>query len=71
VLDLLPAGDLILSHSHRYSDRIRRPDHRAKLKIEKEPLQTHRAITPATGVIDYSTGYFIPGYIHFHVNRRV
>jgi len=22
-------------------------------------------------VIDYSSSYFIPGYFHFHVNRRV
>jgi GntR family transcriptional regulator len=22
-------------------------------------------------VVDYSTSYFIPGYFHFHVNRRV
>jgi GntR family transcriptional regulator len=26
----------------------------------------------ATGsVVDYSMSYFIPGYFHFHVNRRV
>jgi GntR family transcriptional regulator len=22
-------------------------------------------------VLDYSVSYFIPGYFHFHVNRRV
>jgi len=22
-------------------------------------------------VVDYSVSYFIPGYFHFHVNRRV
>jgi len=23
------------------------------------------------GVVDYSVSYFIPGYFHFHVNRRI
>jgi GntR family transcriptional regulator len=35
-------------------------------------LQFVSQLYAATGkVIDYSSSYFIPGYFHFHVNRRV
>jgi len=35
-------------------------------------LQFVSQLYTATGkVIDYSSSYFIPGYFHFHVNRRV
>ena len=45
-----------------------------KLRIGKcEPL--HKLVaqlhTREGRVIDYSTSYFVPGYFHFHVNRRV
>ena len=35
-------------------------------------LQFASQLYDCTGrVVDYSVSYFIPGYFHFHVNRRI
>ncbi len=44
------------------------------LEIQRDAvlLQFASQLYDCTGkVVDYSVGYFIPGYFHFHVNRRV
>jgi GntR family transcriptional regulator len=76
VLDLLlRRRDLQLSHS-RTDILIESADKTIarKLKIKAgEPLHKLDAqlVTRDGNVIDYSTSYFVPGYFHFHVIRRV
>ncbi len=76
VLDLFTRrDDLPLSHSHTdiliesAGEAIAR-----KLRLEPgEPLHKLAAqlFTRDGRVIDYSLSYFVPGYFHFHVIRRV
>jgi GntR family transcriptional regulator len=76
VLDLfLRRRDLHLSHS-RTDILIESADQAIarKLKIKAgEPLHKLDAqlFTRDGSVIDYSISYFVPGYFHFHVIRRV
>lgn len=76
VLDLFARrSDLPLSHS-RTDILIEQADETTarKLALKKgEPLHKLEAelYTQDGRVIDYSTSYFVPGYFHFHVNRRV
>lgn len=76
VLDvLIRRRDLNLSHSH--TDILIEPANAAiarKLHIKRgEPLQKLQAqLYVREGcVIDYSISYFVPGYFHFHVIRRI
>lgn len=76
VLDLfLRRGDLSLSHSR--TDILIEPASRdiaGKLQLQVgEPLHKLAAqlFTREGQVIDYSQSYFVPGYFHFHVIRRV
>ncbi len=76
VLDLLiQRKDLRLSHSH--TDILIESADAAiarKLKIKRgEPLHKLEAqlFTRDGRVVDYSQSYFVPGYFHFHVIRRV
>ena len=44
------------------------------LEIQRDDvlLQFASQLYDGTGkVVDYSVSYFIPGYFHFHVNRRI
>ena len=76
VLDLFARrNDLPLSHS-RTDILIELADEATarKLRLEKgEPLHKLEAqlYTRDGRVIDYSTSYFVPGFFHFHVIRRV
>ena len=76
VLDLLiRRRDLHLSHSHT-DILIESADAglARKLQIKRgEPLQKLRAqlYTRDGCVVDYSISYFVPGYFHFHVIRRI
>ncbi len=76
VLDiLLDRDDLHLSHSHT-DILIESADEAiaAKLHLRPgEPLHKLEAqlFTREGRVIDYSTSYFVPGYFHFHVIRRI
>ncbi len=76
VLDLFARrGDLSLSHSRTdiliepTSDAIAR---RLRLRTGEPLLKLDGQLYTLDGrVIDYSQSYFVPGYFHFHVNRRV
>ncbi len=76
VLDLfVRRGELALSHSR--TDIMIEPSNDAiarKLHIQPgEPLLMLQAqlFTRDGRVIDYSSSHFVPGYFHFHVNRRI
>jgi GntR family transcriptional regulator len=76
VLDLfLQREDLRLSHS-RTDILIQAANettaHKLRLRVG-EPLHKLEAqlYTREGQVIDYSTSYFVPGYFHFHVIRRI
>jgi GntR family transcriptional regulator len=76
VLDLLiRRGDLLLSHSR--TDIMIESANKAiarQLNLQPgEPLHKLEAqlFTRDGRVIDYSQSYFVPGYFHFHVIRRV
>jgi GntR family transcriptional regulator len=76
VLDLLISRrDLPTSYSRTdILIELADPSLARKLKIKRgEPLQKLQAQlhTRDGRVIDYSTSYFVPGYFHFHVIRRV
>ena len=76
VLDLfIRRGDLPLSHSRtNIMIESASPFIARQLKLEPgEPLHKLEAqlYTRDGRVIDYSQSYFIPGYFHFHVIRRV
>jgi GntR family transcriptional regulator len=76
VLDLFARrGDLALSHSRTdisiasASEAIAR---RLRLRSGESLLKLDAQLYTRDGrVIDYSESYFVPGYFHFHVNRRV
>ncbi|MCL4490203.1 MAG: GntR family transcriptional regulator [Chloroflexi bacterium] len=76
VLDLfIHRGDLALSHS-RTDISIQAADEtiaRALNLQEGEPLHKLEAqlYTRDGRIVDYSTSYFVPGYFHFHVIRRI
>jgi hypothetical protein len=61
-----------LSFSDRHIDRTFKWSHCSQLHLRRgEPLQTRFPALHAMSVIDYSQSYFVPGYFHFHVIRRV
>ncbi len=76
VLDiLLGRDDLHLSHSHT-DILIESADTAIAQKLHLragEPLHKLEAqlYTREGRVVDYSTSYFVPGYFHFHVIRRI
>ncbi len=76
VLDLLVRrGDFSLSHS-RTDISVASADKviaRALKLQEGEPLHKLEAqlYTRDGRIVDYSTSYFVPGYFHFHVIRRI
>jgi GntR family transcriptional regulator len=76
VLDLfVRRGDVPLSHSRtdilaeaadeEIARKLRLQAGEALLKLEAQ------LVARAGNIIDYSTSYFVPGYFHFHVVRRV
>jgi GntR family transcriptional regulator len=75
VLDYLLSGGIDLRLSRAAISATNAPADVAKaLEIQRDDVLLHFAsqLYDATGsVLDYSMSYFIPGYFHFHVNRRV
>jgi len=76
VLDLfLQRGRPPLSHSHTDIIPVAADDHIApKLKVKAGDtlLKLEAQLFTREGkVADYSVSYFVPGYFHFHVVRRV
>ena len=75
VLDYLLASGVDLRLSRAAISATNAPADVAKaLEIQRDDVLLHFAsqLYDATGaVLDYSMSYFIPGYFHFHVNRRV
>jgi GntR family transcriptional regulator len=76
VLDLfIRRGDLPLSHS-RTNIMIESASKTIARQLNLQPGEPlhkleARLYTLDGRVIDYSQSYFVPGYFHFHVNRRV
>jgi GntR family transcriptional regulator len=76
ILDLFASrGDLALSHSRTdisvvaASEAIAR---RLRVRPGEPLLKLDAQLYTRDGrVIDFSESYFVPGYFHFHVNRRV
>ena len=75
VLDYLLSSGVDLRLSRAAISATNAPADVAKaLEIQRDDVLLHFAsqLYDATGsVLDYSMSYFIPGYFHFHVNRRV
>jgi GntR family transcriptional regulator len=75
VLDYLLSSGVDLRLSRAAISATNAPADVAKaLEIQRGDVLLHFAsqLYDATGsVVDYSMSYFIPGYFHFHVNRRV
>lgn len=75
VLDYLLLSRVDLRLSRAAISATNAPADVAKaLEIQRGDVLLHFAsqLYDATGsVVDYSMSYFIPGYFHFHVNRRV
>ena len=75
VLDYLLSSRVDLRLSRAAISATNAPADVAKaLEIQRDDvlLQFTSQLYDAAGqVVDYSTSYFIPGYFHFHVNRRV
>ena len=75
VLDfLLDRGDHLTASRAGISAIDAAADVAKTLQIQRGDvlLQFISQLYNASGrVIDYSSSYFIPGYFHFHVNRRV
>lgn len=75
VLDFLLARGDHLSNSRAVVSATNAPADVAKpLEIQRDDvlLVFTAQLTDIKGaVVDYSISYFIPGYFHFHVNRRV
>ncbi len=75
VLDFLLARGDRLSNSRAVVSATNAPADVAKpLEIQRDDvlLVFTAQLTDIKGaVVDYSISYFIPGYFHFHVNRRV
>jgi GntR family transcriptional regulator len=75
VLDYLLSSGIDLRLSRAAISATNAPADVAKaLEIQRGDVLLHFAsqLYNATGnVVDYSMSYFIPGYFHFHVNRRV
>lgn len=75
VLDYLLSSGVDLRVSRAAISATNAPADVAKaLEIQRDDVLLHFAsqLYDADGkVLDYSMSYFIPGYFHFHVNRRV
>lgn len=75
VLDYLLSSGIDLRVSRAAISATNAPADVAKaLEIQRDDVLLHFAsqLYDASGkVVDYSMSYFIPGYFHFHVNRRV
>jgi GntR family transcriptional regulator len=75
VLDFLLARGDKLGNSRAVVSATNAPVDVAKpLEIQRDDvlLVFTSQLSDATGmIVDYSVSYFIPGYFHFHVNRRV
>jgi GntR family transcriptional regulator len=75
VLDLLIQRGVGLSHSRTAisaeaaDDEIAR---KLRLQVDEALLKLEAQLYTSEGaIVDYSTSYFVPGYFHFHVVRRV
>jgi len=75
VLDYLLSSRADLRLSRAAISATNAPADVAKaLEIQRDDVLlqfTSQLYNAAGQVLDYSTSYFIPGYFHFHVNRRV
>ncbi len=75
VLDFLQArGDALGVSRAVVSATNAHVDVAKPLEIQRDDVLlvfTARLFTPTGDVMDYSKSYFIPGYFHFHINRRV
>ena len=75
VLDFLLARGDKLSVSRAVIGATNAPADVAKpLEIQRDDVLLRfesRLLNTKGAVVDYSLSYFIPGYFHFHVNRRV
>ena len=75
VLDFLIARGDKLGVSRATIGATNAPAEVAKpLEIQRDDVLlkfTSQLYDSKGGVVDYSVSYFIPGYFHFHVNRRV
>ena len=75
VLDFLLARGDQLSVSRALISATNAPADVAKpLEIQRDDVLlviTSQLFDTKGSIVDYSTSYFIPGYFHFHVNRRV
>jgi GntR family transcriptional regulator len=75
VLDYLLSSGVDLRLSRAAISATNAPADVAKaLEIQRGDVLLHFAselYDVTGGVLDYSMSYFIPGYFHFHVNRRV
>jgi GntR family transcriptional regulator len=75
VLDYLLSSNVNLTLSRAAISATNAPAEVAKaLEIQRDDVLLHFAsqLYDFNGkVVDYSTSYFIPGYFHFHVNRRI
>jgi GntR family transcriptional regulator len=75
VLDYLLSSGVDLRLSRAAISATNAPADVAKaLEIQRDDVLLHFASQlygGTGGVVDYSMSYFIPGYFHFHVNRRV
>jgi GntR family transcriptional regulator len=75
VLDYLLSRGVDLKLSRADISATNAPADVAKaLEIQRDDVLLHfgALLYDANGtVVDYSMSYFIPGYFHFHVNRRV
>lgn len=75
VLDYLLSSRVDLKLSRAAISATNAPADVAKaLEIQRDDVLlqfTSQLYDAAGSVVDYSISYFIPGYFHFHVNRRV
>lgn len=75
VLDLLLARGDALSYSRAEVSALGATAEVGKaLEIQRDDVLLHFAAQlydPSGKVVDYSLGYFIPGYFNFHIMRRV
>ena len=75
VLDYLLSSRVDLRLSRAAISATNAPSDVAKaLEIQRDDVLlqfTSQLYDSAGSVVDYSMSYFIPGYFHFHVNRRV
>jgi len=75
ILDFLIHRGDVLSNSRATIGATNAPADVAKaLEIQRDDVLLHfasRLYGVENKIVDYSMSYFIPGYFHFHVNRRV